>query len=127
MFLLKNMNHTVHREQLIQIGIKFGTPLYISTYTTVFYGVYFGFNHFIRAMFSEAYHYYYIENIFNPYYGRFRFYPVVGYICESYTFGLNHKKISEIMEGYILCIQNVGSYCYFSIMSSNYNYRYRPY
>ncbi|AWU39853.1 hypothetical protein DM808_01580 [Blattabacterium punctulatus] len=123
------MNHTVHREQLIQIGIKFGTPLYIYTYTTVFYGVYFGFNHFIRAMFSEAYHYY-IENIFNPYYGLFRFYPVVGYICESYTFGLNNKNISEIMEGYIFCVLKMwGLTVIFllCIMSSNYNYRYRPY
>ncbi|WP_185873604.1 diaminopimelate decarboxylase [Blattabacterium cuenoti] len=90
------------------------------TTSTVFAGVDSGFNHFIRPMFYEAYHG--IENISNPN-GRFRFYTVVGYICESDTFGLN-RKISEIREGDILCIKNAGAYCY--SMSSNYNSRYRP-
>ncbi|WP_410491978.1 diaminopimelate decarboxylase [Blattabacterium sp. (Cryptocercus kyebangensis)] len=90
------------------------------TTSTVFAGVDSGFNHFIRPMFYEAYHY--IENISNPY-GRFRFYTVVGYICESDTFGFN-RKISEIREGDVLCIKNAGAYCF--SMSSNYNSRYRP-
>ncbi len=90
------------------------------TTSTVFAGVDSGFNHLIRPMFYNAYHY--IENISNPK-GPFRFYTVVGYICESDTFGLN-RKISEIREGDILCIKNAGAYCF--SMSSNYNSRYKP-
>ncbi|WP_238785386.1 diaminopimelate decarboxylase [Blattabacterium cuenoti] len=90
------------------------------TTSTVFAGVDSGFNHFIRPMFYEAYHK--IENISNPN-GRFRFYTVVGYICESDTFGLN-RKIAEIREGDVLCIKNAGAYCF--SMASNYNSRYRP-
>ncbi|WP_185873040.1 diaminopimelate decarboxylase [Blattabacterium cuenoti] len=90
------------------------------TTSTVFAGVDSGFNHFLRPMFYDAYHN--IENISNPN-GCSRFYTVVGYICESDTFGLN-RKISEIHEGDILCIKNAGAYCY--SMSSNYNSRYRP-
>ncbi|WP_185876585.1 diaminopimelate decarboxylase [Blattabacterium cuenoti] len=90
------------------------------TTSTVFAGVDSGFNHFLRPMFYNAYHY--IENISNPN-GRFRFYTVVGYICESDTFGLN-RKIQEIREGDILCMKNAGAYCF--SMSSNYNSRYRP-
>nr|WP_185869358.1 diaminopimelate decarboxylase [Blattabacterium cuenoti] len=90
------------------------------TTSTVFAGVDSGFNHFIRPMFYDAYHY--IENISNPN-GRFRFYTVVGYICESDTFGFN-RKITEIREGDILCLKNAGAYCF--SMSSNYNSRYRP-
>ncbi|WP_185882201.1 diaminopimelate decarboxylase [Blattabacterium cuenoti] len=90
------------------------------TTSTVFAGVDSGFNHFIRPMFYEAYHK--IENISNPN-GRLRFYTVVGYICESDTFGLN-RKIAEIREGDVLCIKNAGAYCF--SMASNYNSRYRP-
>lgn len=90
------------------------------TTSTVFAGVDSGFNHFLRPMFYNAYHC--IENISNPN-GRFRFYTVVGYICESDTFGLN-RKIQEIREGDILCMKNAGAYCF--SMSSNYNSRYRP-
>ncbi|WP_185870807.1 diaminopimelate decarboxylase [Blattabacterium cuenoti] len=90
------------------------------TTSTVFAGVDSGFNHFLRPMFYDAYHC--IENISNPN-GRHRFYTVVGYICESDTFGFN-RKIAEIREGDILCIKNAGAYCF--SMSSNYNSRYRP-
>ncbi|BBA17245.1 diaminopimelate decarboxylase [Blattabacterium cuenoti] len=90
------------------------------TVSTVFAGVNSGFNHFLRPMFYDAYHC--IENISNPD-GRFRFYTVVGYICESDTFGVN-RKVKEIREGDILCIKNAGAYCF--SMSSNYNSRYRP-
>ncbi|WP_185850123.1 diaminopimelate decarboxylase [Blattabacterium cuenoti] len=90
------------------------------TTSTVFAGVDSGFNHFLRPMFYDAYHC--IENISNPN-GRLRFYTVVGYICESDTFGFN-RKIAEIREGDILCIKNAGAYCF--SMSSNYNSRYRP-
>ncbi len=90
------------------------------TTSTVFAGVDSGFNHLIRPMFYDAYHC--IENISNPN-GHFHFYTVVGYICESDTFGLN-RKVQEIREGDILCIKNAGAYCF--SMSSNYNSRYRP-
>ncbi|WP_394366918.1 diaminopimelate decarboxylase [Blattabacterium cuenoti] len=90
------------------------------TTSNVFAGVDSGFNHLIRPMYYEAYHS--IENLSNPN-GCRRFYTVVGYICESDTFGFN-RKIAEIREGDILCIKNAGAYCF--SMSSNYNSRYRP-
>ena len=63
-----------------------------------------------------------IINISNPG-GRERFYTVVGYICETDTFGSN-RKISEISEGDFIAFKNAGAYCF--TMSSNYNSRYRP-
>lgn len=90
------------------------------TTSTVFAGIDSGLNHLIRPMFYDAYHH--IENISNPE-GRDRFYSVVGYICETDTFGTN-RKISEIREGDILCFKNAGAYCF--SMASNYNSRYRP-
>ena len=48
---------------------------------------------------------------------------MVGYICETDTFGTN-RQISEIKEGDILSFKNAGAYCY--SMASNYNSRYRP-
>ena len=90
------------------------------TVATVFAGVDSGLNHLIRPMFYDAYHH--IENISNPG-GKARFYTVVGYICETDTFGVN-RKIAEIHEGDILCFRNAGAYCY--MMASNYNSRYRP-
>ncbi|PQJ23188.1 diaminopimelate decarboxylase [Tenacibaculum sp. SG-28] len=90
------------------------------TTSTVFAGIDSGLNHFIRPMFYNSYHH--IENISNPK-GRERFYSIVGYICETDTFGSN-RRISEIREEDILCFHNAGAYCY--SMSSNYNSRYRP-
>ncbi len=90
------------------------------TTSTVFAGVNSGFNHFIRPMFYDAYHH--IVNISNPE-GRNRFYTVVGYICETDTFGVN-RKITEIREGDVLCFQNAGAYCF--SMVSNYNSRLIP-
>lgn len=90
------------------------------TTSTVFAGIDSGLNHFIRPMFYNSYHH--IENISNPK-GRKRFYSIVGYICETDTFGSN-RRISEIREEDILCFHNAGAYCY--SMSSNYNSRYRP-
>jgi diaminopimelate decarboxylase len=71
-------------------------------------------------MFYDAYHH--IENISNPD-GKERFYTVVGYICETDTFGTN-RRITEIKEGDVLCFSNAGAYCF--SMASNYNSRYRP-
>jgi len=90
------------------------------TTSTVFAGIDSGFNHLIRPMMYDSYHH--ISNISNPD-GRDRFYSVVGYICETDTFGSN-RRISEISEGDILCFENAGAYCF--SMASNYNSRYRP-
>ena len=90
------------------------------TTSTVFAQVNSGFNHLIRPMFYGSHHD--IINISNPK-GKERFYTVVGYICETDTFGSN-RKIAEINEGDILMFKNAGAYCF--TMSSNYNSRFRP-
>mgnify|MGYP001801096225 FL=1 len=90
------------------------------TTSTVFAGVDSGFNHLIRPMLYGASHE--IVNISNPE-GRERYYSVVGYICETDTFGSN-RRINEISEGDILCFKNAGAYCF--TMASNYNSRFRP-
>tara|TARA_R110001583_G_scaffold72592_1_gene203060 strand:+ start:1421 stop:2656 length:1236 start_codon:yes stop_codon:yes gene_type:complete len=90
------------------------------TTSTVFAQVDSGFNHLIRPMFYGSHHD--IVNISNPK-GRERFYTVVGYICETDTFG-NNRRIHEINEGDVLCFKNAGAYCF--SMASNYNSRLRP-
>ncbi len=90
------------------------------TTSTVFAGIDTGFNHLIRPMFYGSHHD--ITNISNPD-AKPRFYSVVGYICETDTFG-NNRRISEIREGDILSFSNAGAYCF--SMASNFNSRYRP-
>jgi len=90
------------------------------TTSTVFAGLDTGMNHFIRPMFYDAYHE--IINVSKPG-GKTRIYTVVGYICETDTFGWN-RKISEASEGDFLLFKNAGAYCY--AMASNYNSRFRP-
>ncbi|GMN09477.1 diaminopimelate decarboxylase [Croceitalea sp. MTPC9] len=90
------------------------------TTSTVFASVDSGFNHLIRPMLYGSQHE--IVNISNPK-GRERYYSVVGYICETDTFGSN-RRINEISEGDILAFKNAGAYCF--TMTSNYNSRYRP-
>lgn len=90
------------------------------TTSTVFAGIDSGLNHLIRPMLYDAYHK--IENISKTE-GRTRIYTVVGYICETDTFGIN-RKLNEILEGDILAFHNAGAYCF--MMASNYNSRYRP-
>jgi len=90
------------------------------TTSTVFAGIDSGFNHLIRPMFYGSHHE--ITNISNPN-AKPRFYSVVGYICETDTFG-NNRRISEIREGDILSFSNAGAYCF--SMASNFNSRYRP-
>jgi len=90
------------------------------TTSRVFAQVDSGFNHLIRPMLYGSYHH--IENLSNPK-GKERFYSVVGYICETDTFGSN-RKIAEITEGDLLVFRNCGAYCF--SMASNYNSRYRP-
>lgn len=90
------------------------------TTSTVFAGVDSGMNHLIRPMLYNAHHE--IVNVSNPN-GKPRFYTVVGYICETDTFGIN-RRLGEAREGDVLCINNAGAYC--ASMASNYNSRFRP-
>ena len=90
------------------------------TTSTVFAHVDSGFNHLVRPMMYDSYHH--ITNISNIE-GRDRYYSVVGYICETDTFGSN-RRISEISEEDVLCFHNAGAYCF--SMASNYNSRYLP-
>lgn len=91
-----------------------------TTPATVFAGVDSGLNHLIRPMMYDAYHD--IVNISNTE-GIKRVYTVVGYICETDTFGWD-RQLNEISEKDILAIKNAGAYGY--SMSSNYNSRFRP-
>ena len=90
------------------------------TTSTVFAGVDSGQNHLIRPMMYDAYHH--ITNVSNPN-GIQRIYTVVGYICETDTFGWD-RKLNEVREGDILVLHNAGAYGY--SMASNYNSRYKP-
>ena len=90
------------------------------TTSTVFACIDSGFNHLIRPMFYNSYHE--IVNISNPE-GRPKIYSVVGYICETDTFGWN-RRLNEVRTGDILAFRNAGAYGY--QMASNYNSRYRP-
>ncbi|HEY8401436.1 MAG TPA: diaminopimelate decarboxylase [Cytophagaceae bacterium] len=85
-----------------------------------FVGVDSGLNHLIRPMMYGAYHS--IINISNPS-GNKKTYTVVGYICETDTFGTD-LELTEVKEGDILGIKNAGAYGF--SMSSNYNSRLRP-
>ncbi len=90
------------------------------TTSTVFVGVDSGQNHLIRPMMYDAYHH--ITNISNPS-GTNRIYTVVGYICETDTFGWD-RQLNEVREGDVLMFHNAGAYGF--TMSSNYNSRLRP-
>ncbi len=90
------------------------------TTATVFAGVNSGMNHLIRPMFYDSYHR--ILNLSNPG-GTPRIYTVVGYICETDTFGWD-RQLNEVREGDILAFCNAGAYG--MAMASNYNSRYRP-
>lgn len=96
------------------------TTVVKSTPSVNFVGVNSGQNHLIRPMMYDAYHH--IVNISNPS-GPQKVYTVVGYICETDTFGAD-RKLNEVKEGDILAIRNAGAYGY--SMSSNYNSRLRP-
>lgn len=91
-----------------------------TTPSTVFAGIDSGLNHLIRPMFYNAHHE--IINISNTA-GRTRIYTVVGYICETDTFGIN-RRLHQVSEGDVLCFLNAGAYCF--SMASNYNSRFRP-
>ncbi|MTI31915.1 diaminopimelate decarboxylase [Xanthovirga aplysinae] len=91
-----------------------------TTPATVFVGVDSGMNHLLRPMMYDAYHD--IFNVSNPK-GTTRVYSIVGYICETDTFGWD-RKLNEVKEGDILAIKNAGAYGF--SMTSNYNSRFRP-
>ena len=90
------------------------------TPATTFVGVDSGLNHLIRPMFYDAYHE--IINISKPE-GKKKIYSVVGYICETDTFGVD-RQIAQVSKDDILAFKNAGAYCF--SMASNYNSRYRP-
>jgi diaminopimelate decarboxylase len=80
-----------------------------------------GLNHLIRPMmYGQAYHK--ISNITNLK-GKEREYNVVGYICETDTFGSN-RTLNEVRKGDLIMLHNAGAYCY--SMASNYNSHCRP-
>jgi diaminopimelate decarboxylase len=83
-------------------------------------GVDSGLNHLIRPMMYDSYHE--IVNISNPA-GTEKEYTIVGYICETDTFGKD-RMLNEVRPGDILAIKNAGAYGF--SMSSNYNLRFRP-
>ncbi|WP_339607485.1 diaminopimelate decarboxylase [uncultured Roseivirga sp.] len=91
-----------------------------TTPATVFVGVDSGMNHLIRPMMYDSYHE--IMNLSNPN-GTKRIYTVVGYICETDTFGLD-RKMSEVKEGDVIAFKNAGAYSF--SMASNYNSRLKP-
>jgi diaminopimelate decarboxylase len=99
---------------LVKVNVVKATP------SVTFVGVNSGLNHLIRPMMYDAYHD--IVNISNPT-GSQKLYTVVGYICETDTFGAD-RKLAEVKEGDILAFKNAGAYGY--SMSSNYNSRFRP-
>jgi diaminopimelate decarboxylase len=91
-----------------------------STEAITFASVNSGFNHLIRPMFYDAYHY--LKNISNPA-GKEMHYAVVGNICETDTFAWD-RKLNQVREGDLLAIYNSGAYGF--EMSSNYNSRFKP-
>jgi diaminopimelate decarboxylase len=99
---------------LVQANVVKSTP------TVTFVGVNSGLNHLIRPMMYDSYHH--IVNVSNPT-GSNKVYTVVGYICETDTFGTD-RKLHEVREGDILAFRNAGAYGF--SMSSNYNSRLRP-
>lgn len=90
------------------------------TPAATFAGVNSGLNHLIRPMMYGAFHD--MVNISNPK-GEISNYAVVGYICETDTFGWD-MPLNEVKEGDIIAIKNAGAYGF--SMSSNYNSRYKP-
>jgi diaminopimelate decarboxylase len=90
------------------------------TTATVFAGVNSGFNHLIRPMMYDAYHY--ISNLSHPS-GPERLYTVVGNICETDTFAWD-RLLPEVREGDVLAFHNAGAYGF--EMSSSFNSRLRP-
>ena len=85
-----------------------------------FAGIDSGLNHLLRPMMYDAYQH--ITNISNES-NEEKEYSVVGYICETDTFGAK-RSLANVSVGDVLCIHNAGAYCF--SMASNYNSRFRP-
>ncbi len=90
------------------------------TPTVTFVGVNTGLNHLIRPMMYDSYHH--IVNVSNPS-GPEKSYTIVGYICETDTFG-SDRLLNEVREGDLIAFKNAGAYGF--SMASNYNSRVRP-
>ena len=104
-----------------EAGILFARANVVkATPSVTFVGLNSGLNHLIRPMMYDAYHH--IINVSNPT-GSKRLYTVVGYICETDTFGAD-RKLNEVREGDTIALMNTGAYSY--SMASNYNSRLRP-
>jgi diaminopimelate decarboxylase len=86
-----------------------------------FIGVDSGLNHLIRPMMYDAYHE--IINGSNLEGNEKELYDIVGYICETDTFGKD-RLLPKTKEGDIMVIKNAGAYGF--SMASNYNSRFRP-
>lgn len=86
-----------------------------------FVGLNSGQNHLIRPMFYDAFHE--IFNASNQDNSQQEMYNIVGYICETDTFGTD-RMLNTVQKGDIIAIKNAGAYCY--SMASNYNSRFRP-
>jgi diaminopimelate decarboxylase len=99
---------------LVKVTVVKPTP------SQTFVGVNSGLNHLLRPMMYDAWHD--IVNISNPG-GPEKLYTIVGYICETDTFG-SDRRMNEVREGDILAIKNAGAYGF--SMASNYNSRLRP-
>ena len=102
-------------------GVLLATATVVKpTPATTFVGVNTGLNHLIRPMMYDAYHE--IVNVSNPIAEK-RNYSVVGYICETDTFGWE-RELAEVTKGDTIGFKNAGAYGF--SMSSNYNSRFRP-
>ena len=85
-----------------------------------FVGIDSGLNHLIRPMMYGSYHP--IENISRET-SSTEMYNVVGYICETDTFG-EARQLPQTHVGDVIAIQNAGAYGF--TMASNYNSRLKP-
>jgi len=108
-FLVSEAGHLLTKANVIK-----------TTPTVTFVGVNSGLNHLIRPMMYDSYHH--IVNASNPG-GSQKIYTVVGYICETDTFGAD-RKLNEVRENDIIVFKNAGAYGF--SMSSNYNSRLKP-
>ncbi len=86
-----------------------------------FVGVNSGLNHLIRPMMYDSFHD--ILNVSNPIGNTDKEYNIVGYICETDTFGQN-RALNQVRKGDILAFKNGGAYGF--TMASQYNSRFRP-
>ena len=84
------------------------------TIATVFVGVDSGQNHFDTSDVLMRI----TDREYFQFRGKQRIYTVVGYICETDTFGWD-RKLNEVREGDVLVFKNAGAYGF--SMSNNYN------